>query len=435
MSEFPTPEPVADDLVNVLTGLGGSSARTGQTLPELATPLTATELEALVTDDWLARRIVEGLPGFALADRDPTVQWDEFDRVNASELYPQGVLLQGLFQGRGFGGALILVGFRLGDPKSPAPADGSKTPIAWLDTVPWHQITVLERETDRNSARVGQPTVYKVTGTHPRTGLEIHATRTIACEGLARFLYSPTATTPWLSVLQPVWKVIRDYGVSWEGVSELLLEASVGVFKMHGLFEMLASKNQATVSQRMSLMAQGKSVARALFLDAKYGEDFSRTNVSFADIPLILQQLQSRVSGAAEMPAPLLFGQSPNGLNATGESDTRSWYDRVEQYRRTSLRPKLVRLLGWLNGGTVDLQFPPLWKPTAKEQADLRTAAATVDRTYYEIGALDPEQIVTMRKADGTFPESVPQPTERDEESEADRRNPTEATEENPPEG
>ena len=49
-------------------------------------------------------------------------------------------------------------------------------------------------------------------------------------------------------------------------------------------------------------------------------------------------------AGAADIPVTRLLGQSPAGLSATGESDTRNYYDMIAARQEVELRPRLERL-------------------------------------------------------------------------------------------
>lgn len=100
--------------------------------------------------------------------------------------------------------------------------------------------------------------------------------------------------------------------------------------------------------------------------------------------------------GASHYPMTKLFGRSPAGMNATGESDLRNYYDYVDSQREAKLRPvleKLLPVLAMSAWGAVpeDLQidFPPLWTPTAKEVADIARAKAEAIVSTYQAGLLN----------------------------------------------
>jgi phage-related protein (TIGR01555 family) len=101
---------------------------------------------------------------------------------------------------------------------------------------------------------------------------------------------------------------------------------------------------------------------------------------SFAGLPEMMDRSMMRVAAAAEMPLTLLFGRSPAGMNATGESDIRGWYDTVADAQTDELKPNLERLLKLImlaqdspTRGKVPerwaVEFHPLWQPTELEAA------------------------------------------------------------------
>jgi phage-related protein (TIGR01555 family) len=200
-----------------------------------------------------------------------------------------------------------------------------------------------------------------------------------------------------------VHETLRDYDVSWGSISNLLEESSIGVMKLQGLFKMLASKDQSIAQARMQVMAQSKSMVHTLFLDADGNESFDRTEVSFASLPQLMQQINLRTSGAAGLPAAKLFGMEPAGMNATGESDIRNFYDDAAEYRsRAAL--KLQRLMSWALGKEIKLEWPALWEMTDKESAEARLINAQADKIWsVDIGALTAEDIGVARAKDGSF--------------------------------
>jgi len=57
-----------------------------------------------------------------------------------------------------------------------------------------------------------------------------------------------------------------------------------------------------------------------------------------------VQQRLEIVAAAARMPVTKLLGQSPGGMNATGESDLRNYYDMISGRQETGLRAALEPL-------------------------------------------------------------------------------------------
>src|SRR5690606_27381746 len=114
-------------------------------------------------------------------------------------------------------------------------------------------------------------------------------------------------------------------------------------------------------------------------------------SASFADLPALMQELSLAICGAAEIPATILFGRSPAGMNATGESDMQQWYDRCETYRQNSIKPKLDRMLFAIQGAAVEYSFANMWEPSEKEKAELRKNLFAGDQLAFTLGVIDPD--------------------------------------------
>ncbi|NIR95684.1 MAG: DUF1073 domain-containing protein, partial [Gammaproteobacteria bacterium] len=98
------------------------------------------------------------------------------------------------------------------------------------------------------------------------------------------------------------------------------------------------------IQARMQLLDMSRSDVRAVVLDAE-GEEFSRQNFNWAGIKDPFTIMMLRLSSAARIPVTVLMGQSPAGMDATGESDIRWFYDQTEAHREKYFEPKLRELI------------------------------------------------------------------------------------------
>ena len=85
-----------------------------------------------------------------------------------------------------------------------------------------------------------------------------------------------------------------------------------------------------------------KSINNLLLLGD--GETWSRQSIDFAGLPEMVRTFLQVAAGAADIPVTRLLGQSPAGLSATGDSDTRNYYDMIAARQELDLRPQLERL-------------------------------------------------------------------------------------------
>lgn len=370
---------------------------------------SAMTVDRLYTFDWLADRIIELLPsiamvrGFGVQGDTPTAGRDllrKWQAINVTERFPHGAFQRAVNDGRAYGGATLLCGYALGNPASPLTPAQARGGINFFDVAGQHELRVLRRYSDPSQGNFGMPELYQIIAgasgpPHPRVGQIFHASRAIRFAG--RPLRVPNTATDLVgdypeigvSVLTPVLNVIAQYGLAWSAMSNLLQDASIGVMKLAGLVEALASEDKAIIEDRLQVLQRTKSVHRMMFLDADNNEEYTRTEVSLTDVPAVLQQFMVAVAGAAETPARIFFSSSPSGLNAnaSGNSDLSQFYARAKSYQDTYLGPKLDTVLTAVNGGKeVHVEWPTLWESSDNEVAQTRVANANADKTYWDMG-------------------------------------------------
>ncbi len=113
---------------------------------------------------------------------------------------------------------------------------------------------------------------------------------------------------------------------------------------------------------------------------------------SFAGLGDLLLQFAQQIAGALQIPLVRLLGQSPAGLNSTGESDLRTYYDNIKARQETSFRVPMTRVYRALAQSCgiklpdgFWIQFRSLWQLAEKEKAEIaetdsRTITTLADR-------------------------------------------------------
>jgi phage-related protein (TIGR01555 family) len=100
-------------------------------------------------------------------------------------------------------------------------------------------------------------------------------------------------------------------------------EAKVDIVTVPNLSEHLSStETTQQLSARFAYAAAMKSINNLLLLGD--GETWSRQSVDFDGLPEMVRIFLQVAAGAADIPVTRLLGQSPAGLSATGDSDTRN---------------------------------------------------------------------------------------------------------------
>lgn len=384
--------------------------------------LSQTEAEALWRSDDMFARIVETIPnemmrvGWALKIPDNKELADDISTV-FKDLGASEVILSALYHARALPGAAILVGARDGvlDLSLPLREDNIRE-ITHLSIFTPDELQVKEWYTDPLEPKFGQPKVYWLNPTGvPASGVgmrSVHESRLIRISGVktTRANSINGVIAGWDdSVLSRVYEIVRDFQTSFDSASLLIQDFAVGTLKIKGLANVLKSKEVAAgqgLADRAAAFNLGRSVARIAILDSE--EEFKRESTNVTGLGEMLDKLMLRLASAAGMPLSLLMGQSPGGLNATGESEIRWFYDTISAQRERVLRPVLERLYRLIMLSKVgptrgkepeswEIEFEPLWQMTPKEQAELRKLHADTDAAYINAGVLLPEEVANSR--------------------------------------
>lgn len=221
------------------------------------------------------------------------------------------------------------------------------------------------------------------------------------------------------SVFLRVFEVLRDFEMSWAGVCHLLTDYAQGVYKLEGLNDLMLAGNDGDVIARALLIDMTRSAARGIVLDAGHGPDrpaesFERVATPVDGLSDLMDKLALRLAAAARMPVSLLLGQAPAGLNATGDSDIRWYYDRIKSKQNELLLPALKQLMkvifatkdGPTNGKEPEnwsIVFNNLWQLGNLEEANRRNFIAQSDIAYIGAGVVTAEEVMKTRFGNDTY--------------------------------
>lgn len=409
----------ADGWANALTGLGEARDKRLSSVFRRSTRITQMPelLEELFYGDDLVATIAE-LPALEATRAwiDVAVQGDA-EAATAANQWLETIGAQTSFAGaltwaRLYGGSVILVGADDGqDPSLPLDEDAIKT-LDWLTVLDRFDVEVNSTYSDPTKPGYGEPETYRLTssadfqgGTFNRV---VHESRVLRFDGTPTGARRRRQNAGWSeSVLTRSYDVVRDFHAAFDGIAHLLTDFSQGIYKIKGLAQMLAHDKDDVLRTRLQALDLARSVVRAIPLDAD-GEDFERRGAQVSGLSDLADRMMMRVSSATRIPVTLLFGRSPAGLNATGESDIRLFYDHISTLQETVLRPLIERLLTLAflakDGPTAGVVpeswsfvFLPLFQPTEQEQAATRLAHAQADSIYLASGALSAREVAESR--------------------------------------
>ncbi len=411
-----------DTWYNPVTGFGTSRDKTthGYILPSRL--LTDEELSSLYHHDDMAARMVDVVPAEMMrepfdvetgnVDLDAAIA-DMVEGVSVREKY--GATLR---WARAFGGGVCVIGADDGrDAALPLKAERAKG-IEYLYDVERRYVWPVTYYDEPGDPKLGQPRTYMVTtlGGYSSGTAEVHESRLIVFHGAPTAHRERLMNRGWnLSVMQRAYDILRQFNTGWQAVENMMTDGSQGVFKMGGLTELQSAEGgEAGIQQRIRTLDFYRSVVRAIVIDADANESFERLGTSFEQIPQVLEKFMLRLAASVEIPVTILMGQSPAGMNATGESDFRWFYDRIRAQQTTMLAPRIRRLVDiWLrtragqealakfNNGefpkTINVKFAPLWTETPLAVAQRELAVAQKDQIYLTNQVFKPEEVALTR--------------------------------------
>jgi phage-related protein (TIGR01555 family) len=123
------------------------------------------------------------------------------------------------------------------------------------------------------------------------------------------------------------------------------------------------------------MMRRFQGIEGLTILDAN-DEFEAQGHQAFSGLSDALMQFGQQLSGALQIPLVRLFGQSPAGLNSSGDSDLRTYYDGINSQQESRLRLPfdwMLRLTAKSEGIVLppnfNYKFKSLWQSTPEQNA------------------------------------------------------------------
>jgi uncharacterized protein len=405
---------IFDTLTNFVASLGVGSSKKGFDR-FVHYERDFQQLEAMYRGDFLSRKVVD------VPVRDVIRPWRSWqakpEQITAIEdaekqFEVKSELAKALAWARLYGGSVTLIGAGDVDPGVPlVPASVPKGGLRYLRSLPRKMVQVSELDLDPASPGFGSPKLYHI-NTQKGGRIDIHPSRVLRFVGAPRPDLDLNAEGWGDSVLQVVYDALHNAALAMGGTSELVHEAKVDIVKIKNLAALLSTDSGTKVLlDRFSNTAKLKSINNTFVLDAE--DEHNRVQTSFTALPDVIRVFLEIVSAAADIPVTRLLGTSAKGLNATGEGDTRNYYDFLDGWRVENLAPALntIDVLLWQHAlGAVPkdayYQFNPLWQLSEKEKADLAKTKADTAKVHASLGLL-PEEALARGLANQLIEDAV----------------------------
>lgn len=374
-------------------------------------PVSEVEAIDLRRGNWLAKRIVEILPGdcfgrgYTLKLQDKQLAEDVMSVIEAMCL-DEKLIDAGAVENTVGGAALFpVLDGAVGDVAEPLDLDDNPRilGVRAIHLLESRELIPVTWYDDITHPKYRMPSRYQVQalssgGMVRPTGAVIHESRLAVFPGV-RVSVEQQPGQPWGwgdSKLTPVVDVIQDYGLAWGSAATILRNFSERVQAISGFMKIMSTKGGAeALKENLRVLDLVRSTLRTRVVDAEAA--VTEQSKSVAGLADMLVQFAQVVSGAADIPMTRLFGMSPAGMNATGEYDDQAWHKRVETEQKRKYRAPLewlIRLIllsadgptGGVEPDVWSVEWKPLKHQNEKEIAETRKLVAETDEKYVDMG-------------------------------------------------
>ena len=390
-----------DAFSNPLARIGADSVNMLEATQYVRSNITANfmKLNNLYRENWVVKRLVDVVP------EDMTKNWYKV----VSQLSPdakkqlsrlerrtkvRSKILEGMKWGRLYGGAAAVIIIDGHDEILEEPLDldaimpGSFKGLVILDR--WCGISPgMGVVRDISDPDFGMPEYYNITASAIGAGIRIHHSRIIRFIGRPLPYIEQVMEMYWgSSEIEHILSELEKYDNTSYNIAALVFAANLKVYKMEGFdqFATMPTEVQRDLYNTLTMMNwmmcnQGMQIIGAT-------DEFTTHQYTFSGLSDIYEMFMLDVSGASGIPVTKLYGRSPAGLNATGESDMQNYNDSIEEKNESELRPvidKLLPIMCMSEFGAVpddlDFAFNPCRRPTEEEKKNIvqHTSGAVVE--------------------------------------------------------
>lgn len=403
--------PTADGFDNFLTkvGLNNDNSLSGGTYEFNLITRNRILIEAAYRGSWVAGMMVDAVAeDMTRAGIDITTEDDENVKKLKTSMIRHQIwtsLCSVIKWGRMYGGSLGVLQIEGQDLSTPLNIDtvgkGQFKGIVAYDR--W-QLNPILQDPINSGPNIGLPSKYQIVNDPRETqpiatsgayihGMQVvHHSRCVRYVGIELPYFQAITEMMWgESVLERAWDRLISFDNATMSSASLVDRANLRTVGIEGLREIIAAGGAAQQGlEAMFEMMRRMQVNEGLTLLDK-NDTFAATPYTFSGLSDMLLQFAQQLSGAANTPLIRLLGQSPAGLNSTGEADMRMYYDSINAQQEAKLRNPLDDILkvewrstfGTAPPEDLSFTFSPLWQQTPTDKANnAKTNAETVLGAY-----------------------------------------------------
>lgn len=364
------------------------------------------KLEAMYRGSWIVGAAVDSIAedmtraGISIkGDSDP--EQIEQMQVQMTRLGVWSALLEAIKWGRLYGGAVAMIVIDGQDPSTPLNVSTvGRGQFKGLRVFDRWQLQPSLQNIVIDGMDFGLPMFYDVISdvtTGQVSNVRIHHTRVVRQIGVQLPAYQAITEQMWgESVVERMYDRLVAFDTATSGAANLIQKAHLRTVQIDKLREVLAAggKAEENLLQMFHHMRMLQTNEGLTLLDKE--DTFQAHSYTFSGLSDMILQFGQQIAGATGIPLVRLFGQSPAGLSATGESDLRMYYDNVASQQESRLRDGLMRVLQVMHQSlfgtpapqSFDFDFVALWQTSSKEKADISTAVTNTVVAAFNAGII-----------------------------------------------
>lgn len=231
-------------------------------------------------------------------------------------------------------------------------------------------------------------------------GKEVHASRlmTMVTRELPDML-KPAYNFSGMSLSQLAEPYVDNWLRTRQSVADLINNFSITALKT-SMDQVLNGDDNAAdeLFKRAALFTAARSNKGLMLLD-KDREELVQTNVPLGGLDALQAQSQEHMCAVSRIPAAILTGISPKGLNASSDGEIRSFNDWIAAQQEAYDREPIETVLKVLQismyseiDPDITMSFEPLYQMTPKELAEIRLSDSTAATNYINAGVIAPDE-------------------------------------------
>lgn len=209
-----------------------------------------------------------------------------------------------------------------------------------------------------------------------------------------------------VSQIEIIYRQLIADDVFLSSVANMMKKATVDIMGIPNLSTMIKNGQEEVVKSRVRIAQSAMSTLNTWVMDAGYNgqnaETYERVTQQFSGFDGMDEKSQGRLAAAAEIPATIFLGKSPDGMNATGYSDLAIFSDRLSSKRELEIDPLLYKIDKIISACLGIESFEYEWinpfPKSEKDEADIRAQNMTVAQNM-DLMQL-PTKVIVQKMAD-----------------------------------